>query len=643
MFDKTRPFHTLARWLATKSTFSVQSIDQGPTSPLAENITGIDRRTANGGPERWAARSATRDDYERVPLLEQDGDLRDVIRRIGFHPFIVVRRSDRSDADERFLTCRTQNDIGQFVNDLAALPDFKHSLLIRGLERALQLETYDAAALLFAWTKVEGADVDESVHVSAPEAIDLPAFFYYPMFSIAPGTCSLDSAGRITALVAAFNAYAKTSGNDALRFTLMQAIGLGLSRALGRIGDFRQALDIVERALSVGGKAMHLEAARHALRLKLADRPVPPRLEKFIGDDNSYLKQTTCLEPFRRFDIGPDGQVALCCGHWLPTKIGNIMTQPVEEVLNSPTAHKIRQSVLDGSYKYCDHLSCSALIRDALPKRDQVTHDATRHALATGDVRVRAVDNMLFAFDQSCNLSCPSCRTHLITEKASQSIEKTRMIEQKLVPLLPTLRILNLNAAGELFASRPSRRLLEMINDKTCPALRLDIISNGTLFNQEEWAKFPGIHNKIRSVRISVDAATKETFEKLRRLGNYETFIRNMRFLRDLRIAGVIPRFVISMTYQVDNYLEMPAFISFGRDMHTDVVTFEQLQNIAFTEEEYRLKAVHRPGHPDHKSFITLTRDPIFSDKDVWHDFYHDGFSSPGIESAAVAYWNVDG
>lgn len=642
VFDKTRPFHSLARWLSTKSTFGVQSIHRGPTSPLADNVTGIDRRTANGGPETQAERAVTCETYQRVPLSEQDHDLQDVIRRVGFHPFIVVRRPDQRDPDERFLICRTQNDIGQFVNDLAALPGFRRSLLVRGMERALQLETYDAAALLFAWTKVEGADVDESLHVSAPEAIDLPAFFHYPMFSLAPGVSSLNTADRIAALVAAFNAYASTSGNDALRFALLQALGLGLSRALGRIGAYEQALHIVERALSVGGKAMHLEAARHTLLLKLEDQPVPARLKKFVGDDNGYLGLTTCLQPFRRFDIGPDGQVLLCCGHWLPTTIGNIMTQSVGEVLNSPIAERIRRSVIDGSYKYCDHLNCALMVRDVLPKRHQVRHGPTGHALATGDCRVDAVEDMLFAFDQTCNLSCPSCRTQLISEKASQSIEKTRAIEQKMMPLMSTLRTLHLNAAGELFASRPSRRLLEMINDETCPDLRLDIISNGTLFSQEEWAKFPGIHNKIRSVRISVDAATKETFEKLRRLGNYDTFLRNMRFLRDLRAADVIPRFMMSMTYQVDNYREMPAFIDFCHDMQADSTIFERLQNIAFTEEEYHLKAVHRPNHPDHAAFITLIHDPIFRARDIWHDFDYPGISPSTIEGAAVLQWIND-
>ena len=201
----------------------------------------------------------------------------------------------------------------------------------------------------------------------------------------------------------------------------------------------------------------------------------------------------------------------------------------------------------------------------------------------TQNYEIDGVDEIMFAFDQTCNLSCPSCRTHVITEKASQSIEKARAVEEKLLPLLPSLRTLHINPAGELFGSKPSRRLLELINDERCPDLRLEIISNGTLFSREEWNKFPGIHNKVSSVRISIDAASKETFEKLRRLGKFDVFVKNMRFLRELRASGGLPQLKFSFTYQLDNFREMKAFVDFCDEMSADFAIFERLQNIVFT------------------------------------------------------------
>ena len=563
-----------------------------------------------------------------------DEGLLSAIQHVGFHPFILIRRDDETDESRRFVICQTQNEAGSFVGEVAALPGFAESRLLRGIERALQQEIHDAAGLLFAWTQAQGDGLSETVHIGKPDDVDLAIFHGYPAYGYATHSASDSTAERVQALIQTFNAYETSTGNDALRFSIVEAMALALSRALGAAGGYGAAGEIVDRALVHAPGAIHLKAAKHALMLAMADKPVPPRLRKFIGEDDGYLKQFVCSQPFERFDIGPDGNVLVCCGHWLPTSIGNFMTQPVDAVLNSPIAQKIRQSVTDGSYKYCNHLECGTMAQESLARRDAIPHARTREAVASGDFRLEGVDEVMFAFDQTCNLSCPSCRTHVITEKTSQSIEKAQAVEEKLLPLLPTLRVLNLNPAGELFGSRPSRKLLGLINEERCPDLLLDIISNGTLFSEDEWNKFPGIHGKIRSVRISTDAACKETFETLRRLGKYDVFCANMRFLRGLRDRGVIPWFKLSFTYQLGNFREMREFVAFCDEMHADFAIFERLQNIAFTAEEYRLNAVHHPDHPSHAEFIEIIKDPVFRTKRVWHDFDYDGVEKMTGEEA---------
>jgi MoaA/NifB/PqqE/SkfB family radical SAM enzyme len=265
---------------------------------------------------------------------------------------------------------------------------------------------------------------------------------------------------------------------------------------------------------------------------------------------------------------------------------------------------------------------------------NELVRPDTRKAVADANYRVEGIDYLTFGFDQTCNLSCPSCRTHRIVEKASASIEKARAVEEKLVDLLPTVRVLHINPAGELFGSKPSRKLLELINDERCPDIKLDIISNGTLFTEEEWNKFPGIHNKVRSIRISIDAACKETFEKLRRLGVYEPFVENMKFLARLRSSGITLQLKFSFTYQLDNFREMPAFIDFSRLMNCDYIIFERLQNIAFTWEEFREKAVHYPDHQLYREFIGIVSNPIFADPDVFHDFDYEGAAKMSSDDA---------
>jgi MoaA/NifB/PqqE/SkfB family radical SAM enzyme len=344
---------------------------------------------------------------------------------------------------------------------------------------------------------------------------------------------------------------------------------------------------------------------------------VPARLVKFIGVDNGYMRKFRCPEPFTRFDIGPNGDVSVCCGHWVHKQIGNFTRDSIDSIVNSPSAIKIRDSIVDGSYKYCNHLECRPMIQETLPIVNE-DENFPKKSLPTQHV----IEQVLFAYDQSCNLSCPSCRREKIMEKTSEVEEKVKAVTEKLLPIMSSLNTLNINPAGELFASKASRRLLDHISDKTCPNLQIEIISNGTLFSELEWNKFPGIHNKIKSVRISIDAASKRTFESLRRLAVYEPFLENMHFLSRLRSEGIIPQLQFSFTYQLNNFREMEDFVLFGKDMGADLVVFERLQNLgAYSDEEYCRLAIHKPDHVDFLEFKSVIGNSLLHQPFVMNDF----------------------
>lgn len=431
--------------------------------------------------------------------------------------------------------------------------------------------------------------------------------------------------------------YHATSGNDAMRWTLMEGAALGASKYYGYTGDYAAAMGNVRIALHYSPKSLHLRAAEHALELTLACKPVPDRLQKFIGMDNGALLDRICKEPFKRFDVGPSGETLLCCGHWLPMPIGNIMTQEVGDVLNSHAARKIRASMLDGSFKYCNHLECSALIQGYLPRKQDVTDPVLRRAIDTGELNVDKVEQMLFAFDQSCNLSCPSCRVERIIEKPAIRDVKTEVVTRRLMPLLAGMKLLDINPAGEVFSSKPSRRILEMVNRQDCPDLVIDIISNGTLFTEKEWANLPNLKGMVRAVRVSTDGATKPTFEKLRRLASWEVFVKNMEFLGDLRARGEIAQLKMSFTYQLDNFREMKAFVALGQRFNADFVIFERLQNLgAYSWDEFRSKAVHLSEHELHNEFLAVIRDPVFGNAMVWHDFEWEGVAVLSEQDASA-------
>jgi hypothetical protein len=78
----------------------------------------------------------------------------------------------------------------------------------------------------------------------------------------------------------------------------------------------------------------------------------------------------------------------------------------------------------------------------------------------------------------------------------------------------------------------------------------------------------------------------------------------------------------------------MPNFVELCRSMNCDFAIFERLQNIAFSAEEFRAKAVHLPNHPLHSDFLDIVSNPIFASPRVWHDFDYVGSAKLSSDEA---------
>jgi hypothetical protein len=309
----------------------------------------------------------------------------------------------------------------------------------------------------------------------------------------------------------------------------------------------------------------------------------------------------------------------------VPDAIGNVVTDDIEQIINSETATKIRRSVIDGSFKYCDHVNCPLLVRGTLPRKNspEVKFDPVlRIAIDEHKCEVESVRTLSFGYDLSCNLSCPSCRTEVIVQKFSEAGPARKSIDEKLAPLLPTLQRLFINSTGEFLVSKPSRLLLQAIDPTLCSELQIDILSNGTLFSETEWKKFSNIHGLVASVRISTDAASPETFEKVRRGGKWNIFWQNINFLGRLRRDNRIGELDLNFTYQLANFREMTTFVRMCEDIGADRAIFQRLfPAAAMTDAEYQERAVHRTDHPLHREFLEIMEDPSFKQPNVLGDF----------------------
>ncbi|HZD54524.1 MAG TPA: SPASM domain-containing protein [Woeseiaceae bacterium] len=327
-----------------------------------------------------------------------------------------------------------------------------------------------------------------------------------------------------------------------------------------------------------------------------------------VADD---LSEFFCPQPFESFELRPDGDVHTCCPAWLPVPIGNFHRQTSEEIWNSAPAQAIRRSILDGSYRYCSRLHCPAIVNRRLPRRADLKDPYHRDIVAKGRVRLeRRPVRVLMSQDRSCNLSCPSCRTHLILARKSEQDRLNELFEEVFLPLLRDARQVKITGSGDPFASGHYRHVLKRLSQRKFPQLRVQLQTNGLLLDQRAWEEL-GLDGLVESVWVSIDAARPETYAVVRRGGSFDRLLENFAFLGALRRQGRIRRLRLDFVVQALNFREMPEVVEIARAFGFDAIYFQMIRNWGtFTLAEFDGHLIGSPDHPSYGEFLEVLRHP---------------------------------
>ena len=88
--------------------------------------------------------------------------------------------------------------------------------------------------------------------------------------------------------------------------------------------------------------------------------------DKDLGLTGKY-----CYHPFNTITVDGFGDVYVCiCQAWLPISVGKIWEfDSLKAIVQSPRAREIQSSIIDGSYRYCDHNTCSIIQEGELENR----------------------------------------------------------------------------------------------------------------------------------------------------------------------------------------------------------------------------------------------------------------------------------
>lgn len=327
------------------------------------------------------------------------------------------------------------------------------------------------------------------------------------------------------------------------------------------------------------------------------------------------LSDRFCDAPFVKFETLIDGTVAPCCSIWTQKRLGTIGAMTADEIWNGAEAQEMRESILDGSFRFCNKQRCTYIREDALPRRADVTDPALRAAIDETRLVLDHAPRWLFlAHDATCNLACPSCRGEMMSATEEEERRFDIIEQQVFEPMLARGALtLSLSGQGDPFASHHYRSILRRIGAHDYQ-LELDLHTNALLLSPERWPTYASLEKYRPLVNVSIDACTPEVYEIVRRPGKWEKLAPNLAFIAAKRAAGRFREFHMNATIQLDNFHQMPALMAHAEALGADSMRLYMMQNTGgHLAADYPRKNVADRAHPLHRAFLETLRDPALA------------------------------
>lgn len=329
--------------------------------------------------------------------------------------------------------------------------------------------------------------------------------------------------------------------------------------------------------------------------------PINNNLVKLFPKKNFQGK--ICLSPYVSIEVNLKGDVRLCgCLSWMPTTVGNLFENTIDEILSSPLSQSIRASIASGTYEYCNEKDCGVMYRpgglnsaDLLPPAvAEMVQDSSKYLMP---------NEISLAIDATCNLSCPSCRTSVIknnTKTIEQLVELGNKLRANLftIPTDQSIR-LHTSTSGELFASPLLLSFVNSIPIDDFPNLNLCIQTNG-LMAQRNWHKLGPIQSRVGKITVTSDAARAATYEKLRRGGTWPNIQKSLKWISDKKKENGM-QLHMRMVVQHSNYQEMSEFYEQAIALGADEIEYARLFDWAtYSADEFQHHDVFNPAHPEY-------------------------------------------
>lgn len=282
--------------------------------------------------------------------------------------------------------------------------------------------------------------------------------------------------------------------------------------------------------------------------------------------------------------------------------------RPEDDFCDGDEWRLFRESLLDGSFRYCQKNQCTNIIGGWLPEKSKCTNE-TAKSMIEGDLNVVPLpEEIHLSYDRNCNLICPSCRTSRCTYTEVDIRKFNDLFDRNIEPLLKSAKHLCLSGSGEAILSPHSSRIIRELPKYGNLELKVELRTNMTALNEVSWEKLGEGRKYIRHIAASIDASSKILFEQLRYPAQWETVLRNLEFVKGLRERGEIDLFEFHVVVQNANLEELVDLAEMAIIYQADAITYSKVVNWrGMSRKEYEMMNPFYADHPRHGNLLQET------------------------------------
>lgn len=284
-----------------------------------------------------------------------------------------------------------------------------------------------------------------------------------------------------------------------------------------------------------------------------------------------------CQNPFHHVKINTAGEVTMCC--YQGGSLGNVLTTPIVDIWNSELAKDIRRVTKEHRLHPC------CMEWKGCPFQNAKLEKEKRYSYSP--IIPTSVEIDLPSFH--CNIggvtpdddhpACIMCPRNSKSFRAEPSfgMDNTDRILETVRPLMPYLGSLAVLGVAEPFWKNLIFDLLDKLNFQDFKSnIYFWTVNNGSLFAEKTARRYIDAISR-GALMFSVDAGTRETYLKIRRLDFFDTIRRNIKRYNEIRPP--YHRIEVFNNVNTLNAHEMILMVEFAKEVGSDLLKLNPTHN----------------------------------------------------------------